>query len=193
MTILHRIFKIGTSEAHPSVEGLKEPIQRTEQGIRDMRLELEKNVRALEAFSNSEENGGVAPDSQASGQSRAELEQKIKALKTNLRKWEMQLRVLQSRVTVSSATKTINRQMAQLNAPGSLTLLENRPAEGPADQQQVQNPEETASQTLGQQNASQEPQDACTPQTFAQKADALNEKLSLTPTASAPDAPTTQP
>ncbi|WP_210486059.1 hypothetical protein [Rufibacter aurantiacus] len=193
MTILQHIFNIGTSEAHPSVEELKEPIQKAEQAIRDMRLELEKNVRALETLGKEETNAGSiseGPDSGKPSHTRAELEQNNKALKTNLRKNEMQLRVLKSRVTVSSATKTINRQMAQLNSPGSLTLLENLRREGTAGQSQTQGSGENGSETKDQTGAPEKPQDASTAQAFTQKADALNEKLGLAPST---DAHTIQP
>ncbi|GGK86655.1 PspA/IM30 family protein [Rufibacter glacialis] len=186
MTILQRIFTLGQPEAHPSVEELKEPIKRTEQGIREMRLELEKNVRALETLARE----AIGPESWAPApQDRADLEGKINALKVSLRKWEMELRVLKARVTVSNATKTINRQMAQLNSPGSLTLLENLKEKEASAQAQFSGGSLSGKEEPAK--ATEKPQASCTAQAFSQKADALNDRLGPTP---APDAPTaTQP
>jgi len=47
MSIFKRIFRIGQAEIHSVVEKMEEPIKMTEQGIREMREDLEQ---ALEAF-----------------------------------------------------------------------------------------------------------------------------------------------
>jgi len=47
MGIFKRLFKIGEAEANAVVDKLEDPIKMTEQGIRDLKLDLEKSIRAL--------------------------------------------------------------------------------------------------------------------------------------------------
>ena len=47
MSIFKRLFKIGQAEANAAIDKLEEPIAMTEQGIRDMKSELDKGLHAL--------------------------------------------------------------------------------------------------------------------------------------------------
>lgn len=47
MSIFKRLFKIGQSEAHNLVDKLEDPIKLTEQGIRDLRKDLDASLKAL--------------------------------------------------------------------------------------------------------------------------------------------------
>lgn len=47
MNLFKRIFKMGEAEAHSLVDKLEDPIKLTEQGIRDMKLDLDKSIKAL--------------------------------------------------------------------------------------------------------------------------------------------------
>ncbi|HAN76372.1 MAG TPA: phage shock protein A [Bacteroidales bacterium] len=47
MNIFNRLFKIGQAEAHTLVDKLEDPIKLTEQGIRDMKADLDKAMQAL--------------------------------------------------------------------------------------------------------------------------------------------------
>jgi phage shock protein A len=47
MNIFKRLFKIGQSEAHSLVDQLEDPIKLTEQGIRDMKADLDKSLQAM--------------------------------------------------------------------------------------------------------------------------------------------------
>ncbi len=47
MNLFGRIFKIGQSEAHSLVDKLEDPIKLTEQGLRDMKEDLDKSLQAL--------------------------------------------------------------------------------------------------------------------------------------------------
>lgn len=47
MNIFKRLFKIGTAEAHSAIDKLEDPIKMTEQGIRDMKKDLDKSIKAL--------------------------------------------------------------------------------------------------------------------------------------------------
>lgn len=47
MSFFRRLFKIGQSEAHSIVDKLEDPIKMTEQGIRDLRVDLQKAMTSL--------------------------------------------------------------------------------------------------------------------------------------------------
>ncbi len=47
MSIFNRLFKIGQAEAHAVVDKLEDPIKLTEQGIRDLKKDLDKSLQAL--------------------------------------------------------------------------------------------------------------------------------------------------
>ena len=47
MNILKRLFRIGQAEAHAAVNNLEDPIKMTEQGIREMKDQLDKSIQAL--------------------------------------------------------------------------------------------------------------------------------------------------
>ena len=47
MSIFNRLFKVGQAEAHNAISKLEDPIKLTQQGIRDMRTELDKALQAM--------------------------------------------------------------------------------------------------------------------------------------------------
>ncbi len=47
MNIFKRLFKIGQAEANKAVDNMEDPIKMTEQGIRDMKEDLNKSVEAM--------------------------------------------------------------------------------------------------------------------------------------------------
>lgn len=47
MNIFRRLFRIGTAEAHSALDKLEDPIKMTEQGIRELKENLDKSIRAL--------------------------------------------------------------------------------------------------------------------------------------------------
>ena len=47
MNIFNRLFKIGQAEAHSAVDKLENPIKLTEQGIRDLKQQLDKSLQSL--------------------------------------------------------------------------------------------------------------------------------------------------
>lgn len=47
MSIFNRLFKVGQSEAHAIVDKLEDPIKMTEQGIRDLKEDLQKAMSSL--------------------------------------------------------------------------------------------------------------------------------------------------
>ena len=176
MNILQRLFKIGQSEAHAAVNQLEDPIKLTEQGLRDLRQDLDKalhglaEVKAMAIRARNEAEGyrtkaadyeskavlllqrahkgdlgeadrlateallkkaenethatRSAQDQAKFEQSAAQLDQSVQTLKTTIGQWENELKTLKARVTVSTATATINKQLAQLDSSGTVALLE---------------------------------------------------------------------
>lgn len=47
MSVFKRIFKIGQSEVHSAIDKLENPIKLTEQGIRDLKADLEKSLKTM--------------------------------------------------------------------------------------------------------------------------------------------------
>lgn len=47
MNIFKRLFRIGTAEAHSALDKLEDPIKMTEQGIRELKENLENAIKAL--------------------------------------------------------------------------------------------------------------------------------------------------
>ncbi|WP_035562083.1 PspA/IM30 family protein [Hymenobacter sp. IS2118] len=178
MNILNRLFKIGQSEAHAAVNHLEDPINLTEQGLRDLRQDLDKSLHGLaevkamairarnegegfrtkasdyenkavlllqrahkgdmdaaeadrlagEALLKKAENEAqaarAATDQTKFEHSAAQMDQNVSTLKSTISQWENELRTLKARVTVSTATITINKQLAQLDSSGTVSLLE---------------------------------------------------------------------
>ena len=178
MNIFKRLFKIGQSEAHSAVDKLEDPIKLTEQGIRDMKEELDKSLHALaevkamairskndvEGFNNKAEDyekkaviilqraqkgevdageadrlasealvkkeANVKHATRATEEQKkfelsvAQLEQNVKRIKSNISSWENELKTLKARVKVSSATKKLNKQLAQIDSSDTVAMLE---------------------------------------------------------------------
>src|SRR6476469_1825137 len=178
MNILNRLFKIGQAEAHSAVSQLEDPIKMTEQGLRDLRQDLDKSLQGLaevkamairarnegeafrakaadyegktvqllqrahrgelaateadrlagEALVKKAENEAQATRSAADQEkfeaSAAQMDQNVSTLKSTISQWENELKTLKARVTVSNATITINKQLAQLDSSGTVALLE---------------------------------------------------------------------
>jgi len=178
MNIFRRLFRIGKAEANSAVDKLEDPIKMTEQGIRDMKADLDKSLEglaqvkalAIRSKSDKEDYSKKAEDYQSkamailkkakAGEISAEdgdrlakealvkkdeclrhveradkeivkfdgsivkLEKNIDTIKTNISKWENELKTLKARVKVSSATKNINKQMAQIDSSSTVSMLE---------------------------------------------------------------------
>lgn len=178
MSIFKRLFKIGQSEAHSAMDKLEDPIKLTEQGIRDLKLDMDKALKALaevkalairarndqenysnkaqdyqkkamlllqraqkgemdtaeadrlatEALNKKKENDDHATRS-ASEKARfdqdvAKMEGNIKRLRSMISKTENELKTLKARVKVSKATTNLNKQLAQIDSSGTVSMLE---------------------------------------------------------------------
>lgn len=178
MNIFKRLFKIGQSETNSAIDKMEDPIKMTEQGIRDLRNDLDKSIEslaqvkalAIRAKNDMENTASKADDYQqkamlilqkaeqgnldateadrlakealmkkeeANKQSNvhesevtklstsvSQLEKNVKDIKVNIQKWENELKTLKARVKVSKATKNLNKQMAELDSSGTVSMLE---------------------------------------------------------------------
>jgi phage shock protein A len=178
MNIFSRLFKIGQAESHAAVDQLENPIRMTEQGIRDMKEDLDKSLQALaevkamairsrsegdgfqqkaqdyehkaiqllkkaqagemdsneadrlasEALLRKEENlklsDGSKRDEARFEDSVNQLEGNIRTIKANIAKWENELKTLKARVKVSTATQSLNKQLAQMDSSSTVSMLE---------------------------------------------------------------------
>jgi phage shock protein A len=178
MSIFKRVFKMGQAEANAIVDKMEDPIRLTEQGIRDLKKDLEQSLKAFaevkaiairtrrqgveandeaksweqkavmllqkaqtgampaadaerlatEALSKKKEFDSQAATfiqqaNQLDGKT-TQLEGNIKKLKTQITNFENELRTLKARVKVSEATTSLNKQMAQIDSDGTVSMLE---------------------------------------------------------------------
>lgn len=178
MNVFRRLFKIGEAEAHSAIDKLEDPIKLTEQGIRDLKGDLDKSLKALaevKALSIRAKNdvqthknkaadyeskamlilkkaqsGGITPEeadrlasealvkkeealaSMATAKTEQErfdrnvsqLDANVKKIKSNISKYENELKTLKARVRVSETTKKLNKQIAQIDSSGTVSMLE---------------------------------------------------------------------
>lgn len=178
MNILRRLFTLGKAEANSVVDKLEDPIKMTEQGIRDLKADLDKALHALaevkalsiRARNDIETYGNKAKDYEqkavlllqraqkgdisAEGADRLasealvkkeesiqhrdrsvaerekfeatinQLDGNIKRLRSRISQFENELRTLKARVKVSTATKNINKQMANIDSSSTVGMLE---------------------------------------------------------------------
>jgi len=54
----------------------------------------------------------------------AKLDHTIDRLRANISKWENEAKTLRARAKVSQATKTVNKQLANIDADGTVAMLE---------------------------------------------------------------------
>lgn len=178
MNVFKRMFKMGQAEAHSALDQLENPIKLTEQGIRDLKKDLDESLKALaevkamairskndlqtskskakdyenkamlllkkaqngdidaseadrlasEALVKKEEELEHATRSQEEVNrfegSIGQLDQNVKKVRATISKYENELKTLKARVKVSQATKKLNKQMAQIDASSTVTMLE---------------------------------------------------------------------
>lgn len=178
MGIFNRLFKIGEAEAHSAIDKLENPIKLTEQGIRDLKKDLDSSLKSLAEvkamairskndminYKNQADNyeskamqllqkaesGGIDPAEadrlasealvkkeeamQQSSRAKeekekfdvniAKLEQNVRNLRSNISKWENELKTLKARDKVNHATKSLNKQMANIDSSSTVSMLE---------------------------------------------------------------------
>lgn len=178
MNFFKRLFKMGQAEANAALDNMEDPIRLTEQGIRDLKVELEEGLESLaqvkalsiraknehEEFVAKVENyqekamllltkakngelemataerlakealvkkeainndAKIAKKEAAQFESSvSELEANVAEIKKNINKWENELKTLKARVRVSNATQKLNKQMADIDASSTVSMLE---------------------------------------------------------------------
>ena len=178
MNMFRRLFRIGQAEANSAIDKLEDPIKMTEQGIRDLKKDLDKSLQALaevkamairskndvntyknkakdyenkamlllkraqsgeldaneadrlasEALVKKEEAAGQMNRAQEE-QDRfeknvAQLDANVKKIRSTISNYENELKTLKARVKVSTATKKLNKQMAQIDSSSTVSMLE---------------------------------------------------------------------
>ncbi|MCG8384618.1 MAG: PspA/IM30 family protein [Cytophagales bacterium] len=178
MNMFKRLFRIGQAEANSAIDKLEDPIKMTEQGIRDLKKDLDKSLQALaevkamgirskndvntyrnkakdyenkamlllkkaqsgeldpaeadrlasEALVKKEEATGQMTRAQEE-QDRfeknvAQLDANVKKIRSTISTYENELKTLKARVKVSTATKKLNKQMAQIDSSSTVSMLE---------------------------------------------------------------------
>jgi phage shock protein A len=100
-------------------------IQRAEQGQLDT---AEADRLATEALNKKDqadqEAGRLSTEVQKYDNMTANLEAKVNDLRSQISKWENELRTLKARAKVSSATKKLNKQMAGIDSSSTVAMLE---------------------------------------------------------------------
>lgn len=178
MNVFKRLFKVGEAEAHSALDKLENPIKMTEQGIRDLKKDLDSSLKALaevkamairskndvqtnkskasdyeskamlllkkaqsgeleaseadrlatEALSKKEEFAQAMTRAKAEQErfdkNVAQLDVKVKKLRSDISAYENELRTLKARVKVSEATAKVNKQMAQIDSTSTVSMLE---------------------------------------------------------------------
>lgn len=178
MNMFKRLFRIGEAEANSAIDKLEDPIKLTEQGIRDLKQDLDKSLHALaevkamairskndiETFKNKAKDyenkammllkkaqGGeldaaeadrlaseaLVKKEDANGQMNrakeeydrfdknvSQLDANVKKIRSSISQYENELKTLKARVKVSSATKKLNKQMAQIDSSSTVSMLE---------------------------------------------------------------------
>ncbi|MFY0651944.1 MAG: PspA/IM30 family protein [Cyclobacteriaceae bacterium] len=178
MNMFRRLFKIGESEAHAAIDKLEDPIKMTEQGIRDLKSDLDKSLHALaevkamairskndvetykskakdyenkamlllkrgadgqidaaeadrlasEALVKKEEANGqmnrAKEEQERFDKNVSQLDVNVKKIRSTISQYENELKTLKARVKVSTATKNLNKQLSQVDASGTVAMLE---------------------------------------------------------------------
>ncbi len=178
MNFFKRLFKMGQAEANAALDNMEDPIRLTEQGIRDLKVELEDALESLaqvkalsirakneheefvakienyqekamllltkakkgelemeaaeklakEALVEKEKSSKLANSAKEEANqfetSVNQLETNVAEIKKSINKWQNELKTLKARVKVSNATQKLNKQMADIDAFSTVSMLE---------------------------------------------------------------------
>jgi len=169
---------MGQAEANAALDNMEDPIRLTEQGIRDLKVELEDALESLaqvkalsiranneydefamkaenyqekamllltkakkgelemaaaeklakEALVEKEKTNKLAKNTKVEAvefeNSVHQIETNVAEIRKNINKWENELKTLKARVKVSNATQKLNKQMADIDAFSTVSMLE---------------------------------------------------------------------
>jgi len=188
MSLFNRIFKLGQSHAHSAIDKMEDPIKMTEQGIRDLKKDLQGAMQSLAEVKGvtirtrkeSENNKKLAADYERKAMlllqklqngeldaSEAErlatealskkeshaneaiklaqeadnhqkmsdsLQTNVNKLKSTITTYENDLITLRARARTAASTKKINKQIAKVDASGTIAMLEKMKAKVEEDE-----------------------------------------------------------
>jgi phage shock protein A len=188
MSLFNRIFKLGQSHAHSAIDKMEDPIKMTEQGIRDLKKDLQGAMQSLAEVKGvtmrtrkeSENNKKLAADYERKAMlllqkmqngeldaSEAErlatealskkeshaneaiklaqeadnhqkmsdsLQANVTKLKSTISTYENDLITLRARAKTAASTKKINKQIAKVDASGTIAMLEKMKAKVEEDE-----------------------------------------------------------
>ncbi len=188
MSFFSRLFKIGAAEAHSVIDKFEDPIKMTEQGIRDLKKDLQAAMTSLaevkaiairtrrdadnkkklaadyerkamlilqkaqqggldmaeaerlatEALSKKEQNANealrIAQEAERHAQMADKLQANVNKIKSSISKYENDLITLKARAKTAASTKKINKQLAKVDASGTIAMLEKMKAKVEEDE-----------------------------------------------------------
>lgn len=188
MSIFKRLFKVTQAEAHAVVDKIEDPIRMTEQGIRDLKKDLQGAMTSLaevkgicirtrreadnkkklaadyerkammllqkmqagemdpadaerlasEALSQKETGAAEAvklsQEAERHEQMANQLQAQVNKIKSSVTTYENDLVTLKARAKTASATKKINKQIAQIDSSGTISMLEKMKAKVEEDE-----------------------------------------------------------
>lgn len=178
MNFFKRLFKMGQAKANAALDNMEDPIRLTEQGIRDLKVELEDALESLaqvkalsirakneheefvaklenyqekamllltkakngelemeaaeklakEALVEKEKSSKLAKSAKEEANqfesSVHQIETNVAEIRKSINKWQNELKTLKARVKVSNATQKLNKQMADIDAFSTVSMLE---------------------------------------------------------------------
>jgi phage shock protein A len=182
MSLFSRIFKVGQAEAHSVVDKFENPIKMTEQGIRDLKNDLQGALTSLaevkaiairtrregenqkrlasdyerkamlllqkaqsgaldmseaerlatEALGKKEQHGAEAvriiQEAERHEIMVNQLQANVNKIKSSVSTYENDLATLKARAQTAASTKKINKQLARIDASGTIAMLEKMKA-----------------------------------------------------------------
>lgn len=188
MSLFDRIFKLGQSHAHSAIDKMEDPIKMTEQGIRDLKKDLQSAMQSLaevkgvtirtrkesennkklaadyerkamlllqkmqngeldavdaerlatEALSKKESHANEAIKQAQEADNHQKMSDSLQAnvnkLKSTVSTYENDLITLRARARTAASTKKINRQIAKVDASGTIAMLEKMKAKVEEDE-----------------------------------------------------------
>ncbi len=188
MSIFKRIFQVTQSEAHAVIDKIEDPIKMTEQGIRDLKKDLQQAMTSLaevksmairtrrdadnkkkltadyerkammlmqkmqngdldqadaerlatEALSKKEQSAAEAvrqaQEAERHEQMANQLQANVNKIKSTISTYENDLITLKARAKTASATKKINKQIANVDSSGTIAMLEKMRAKVEEDE-----------------------------------------------------------
>jgi len=188
MSLFSRIFKVGQSEAHAVIDKFENPIKMTEQGIRDLKSDLNAALTSLaevkaiairtrrdaenkkrlaadyerkamlllqkaqsgamdmgdaerlatEALAKKEQNANdalrVTQEAERHENMVNQLQANVNKIKSSISTYENDLTTLKARAKTAESTKKINKQLAKIDATGTIAMLEKMKAKVEEDE-----------------------------------------------------------